>query len=388
MTARAFARQKVALNAFNAKNVQYMLLKRQAQTEQKLYDGMLSRIQAADVSAGFHSDRLRIVSRARPVPIPVSPRVKLDLGLAFLFSVFIGASFVVGFVYFDRSVTNPNLISAQFGESVLAIIPSVRGLDALADIASADSDWIRDDSQESRKQADVASKSKLRADQSGVSPFLEAIFDLRSALMFNAAHKSFSALAVVSAMPQEGKSTISSHLALNFARNGARTLLIDSDLRRPQVHRQLCLGNRVGLSSILRGEIIGDEGIQRTQFRELDVLTAGPAVGSPAELLNHGFSRLIEEMKAKYQLIIVDSPPLLGFADCGVIGPVMDGVVMVVRAGKTPREYVQSGLNKLRQLRIAIAGIVLNDVNGHTGQYYDYYHKYYQHYYRRNHEDA
>ncbi len=397
LTAGAFARQKAALNAFNSQAVQYSILSREADSDKKIYDALLQRVKDASISAGYHSENLRIVGHAEPNPVPIEPRVKFDIVMALLLSGGFAVMAVLGHAHFDRTFTDPELMRTALGEEVLASLPSVRSSSDLGALY--------------RPAASGSGKPARRP------PFSESVLQLRSALLLGSRRR-LRSVCVTSAQPREGKSTVSINLASAFALQGLRTVLVDADIRRPEVHRQLELSNELGLSTLLPSHasqsawshavlpeaaassaaaagnnsapqpgapLLPEDGLNGVLVSGpvpgLWVLPAGPAVASPAELLAIGFGTLLEHLKSRFDMVVVDCPPLLGFADSLAVGAGADAVLVIVRAGATPRDHVQSALDQLAQVRAPIAGLVLNGVTAEMSHYYYYYRDYYQRYY-------
>lgn len=181
-------------------------------------------------------------------------------------------------------------------------------------------------------------------------------------------------LLFTSAMLAEGKSTVCSLLALTAARQkGMKTLLIDCDLRRPVIHKFFAMERAPGLSGILARGLSTEDCIRKTAVETLDVITAGEAPPHPAEVLDvEVVGRLIDEMKFYYDLILVDTAPLLPVSDPMLLAPKMDGIVLVVKAGATQREVVSRAVDVIDTSRDKVLGVVLNNMNNSLPYYYDY----------------
>lgn len=162
---------------------------------------------------------------------------------------------------------------------------------------------------------------------------------------------------------------------------GKHTILVDSDLLQPRVHRILDVSNRAGISSILQNQANLDEAILPGPIDRLSVLPAGPSSLSARELLASRIEGLLEELKSRFDIVIFDTPPLLGFADTLNVAAAVDAPLLVASAGKTPQEYVQVALEQLQQVRAPVAGIILNGVKPRVGPYYHWYNdKHYRQY--------
>lgn len=207
---------------------------------------------------------------------------------------------------------------------------------------------------------------------------------LRTAVLFSSPER-IRTFCMTSSQPQEGKSSIAANLATALALHGAKVLLIDADIRRPSVHRIFDCPNRAGLSSVLRQSATLDEVILPSRVDNLMLMPAGPAVPAGAELLSTGLSSVLEPLKSEFDYILIDCPALLGFADALAVALVVDGVLMVARAGKTPREEVRAAVQQLRRVRANILGLILNGVSSALSPQYAYYHR--NDYYRRDPDD-
>ena len=187
---------------------------------------------------------------------------------------------------------------------------------------------------------------------------------------------------MTSAAPGEGKTTTAANLAAAHADQNLRTLLIDGDLRRPSVHRNFGVSNSVGLSNVLLGDVNWKAALQTVAGTpNLDILAAGAPSRRAGDLVGRGMVELLEAVIAEYDLVIVDAPPLLGFAEPLQMATAVDGVVVVARAGQTSRKAVATVLATLNRLRAKVVGLVLNEVHRELSDsytYYGYYRSYYQ----------
>jgi capsular exopolysaccharide synthesis family protein len=211
------------------------------------------------------------------------------------------------------------------------------------------------------------------------SPFLEAFRSLYTNVRLLGSDTPIRSLVVGSAVPAEGKSTISLQLAKAAAAMGQRVLLVDADLRRPQVHTYLGLANMRGLSHLIATNVTTEEVIQRSSDDEnLFIITAGQIPPDPTKLLaSKKMQNLMAELQESFDLVIYDTPPVLGLADSSILATHTDGIIMVVGLGKTDRSTLAMALDGLRISSTPILGIVANGIKGYTTQSYDYYNRYY-----------
>ena len=361
LTARQLADVKAQINQFNRKGVQFEILKHKADSDKGIYDDLLEHVDAADVSAGYHSTAMRIVNAASPNPVPVYPRVKLTLLFAFLLAGTLGVVGAVAVSGMDRTLRDPKIISSTLGINLLGSLPQVQDEKELKSLMTP-----------------------LAHHEDGMrSPFAESVLRIRSTLLLGASDGPVRAVAVISSQPGEGKTTIATNVAAALAALGKRTVLVDGDLHRPQLHRVLGLSNRLGLSSVLQDQASLNEALLPGPIERMSVLPAGPTSAGAREMIAGRISALVEELKAQFDIVVIDTPPILGFADGLNIATAADTSLLVVRAGSTPREYVQLLIDQLRQVRADLAGIVLNGVTAEMSRHYYYSHNGYRSYYSR-----
>lgn len=211
------------------------------------------------------------------------------------------------------------------------------------------------------------------------SPFLEAFRSLYTNIQFISPDEPVRSLVISSSVPTDGKSTVSTYLAQAAAAMGQRVLLVDADLRRPQIHVRTDLPNVWGLSNVISSEINFNDVIQQSPTEEnLFVLTAGQIPPDPTRLLSSKKMRsLVERFQDAFDLVIFDTPPLLGLADAKILAAHTDGIAMVVGLGRTDRSVLNEVLYGLRTSRARVLGLVANGVKGYTTSSYDHYLSYY-----------
>jgi capsular exopolysaccharide synthesis family protein len=225
-----------------------------------------------------------------------------------------------------------------------------------------------------------AKKSECQRSQSySASPFIEAFRSLHANLHFLSPDQPLRSLVISSAVPADGKSTVATFLAQAAAAMGQRVLLVDADLRRPQIHVTTDLPNVWGLSNVISSEINVDDVLQRSPLEDnLFVLTAGQIPPDPIRLIcSQKMKKLVERFQEAFDLVIFDTPPLLGLADARLLAAHTDGIVMVVGLGRTDRFVLTQVLYGLHTSHARILGIIANGVKGYTTNSYDYYHRYY-----------
>ncbi len=206
------------------------------------------------------------------------------------------------------------------------------------------------------------------------SPISEQYRTLRTNLQFSVVDTPLKTITITSAGPGAGKSITAANLAVVYAQQGMRTLLIDADLRKPTVHYTYRLSNMKGLSNLLIRESTLDEVINDTDVHNLDAITSGPIPPNPSELLgSRRMLHLIEELKTRYDFIIFDTPPALAVTDAKILSNIVDGILIVVRSGQTKKEEMETMVEQFKGANGKVLGTILNDRKKVSTNYYYYY---------------
>lgn len=333
------------------RSVEYNLLAREADTNRALYDGLLQRYKELNASAGISNSNIAIVDRAEAPLSHSSPNLMKNLSYALLIGL--GLAGVTTFLrnQFDDTVRVPEDVEHKLELPLLGVIP--RSREANPDEALLDPK----------------------------SPVSEGYNSLRGALLYSTSHGLPKSLLVTSSQPAEGKTTTSYAIAQGFARMGRSVLLVDVDLRRPSVHRRLDLNNEKGMSTLLTNQDSVDHVVKPSGLKNLDVITSGPVPPSPTELIaSIRMEELIEELTARYDVVVFDSPPILGLADAPLISALVEGVIFIIESERARRGSLKASLRRLRTMRPVLLGAVLTMFDpsklshGYSEYYgYDYY---------------
>jgi capsular exopolysaccharide synthesis family protein len=375
MLARTVAETKAQFDQLNARSFEYQSVKREAEGDRKVYDELVRKIKEAGINASFQDSSIRIADAARPGMKPVFPRLGLNLLVALLLSTVVGAAAAIVSDSLDKTVRDPDLVPRLLNAEVIGSLPLVKNwrthVTSMAMAAGA--------------SGGGTTTALVRADDDPVSTaYREAMRALRNSILLVDFDRRVHSILITSASPGEGKSTIAAHLALTHAAQRQRTLLIDGDMRRPSVHRRFQLPGSIGLSNVLvSGLPWRDAVLTPVGMTYFDILPAGPPSHMAADLLGHGLTQLLDEAAGEYDLIVLDAPPLLGFAEPLEMATAVDGVVVVTRAGQTPRKAAASVLAILARLRANTLGVVLNEVRQDTSESY-YYYAHYAKYYKQD----
>lgn len=206
------------------------------------------------------------------------------------------------------------------------------------------------------------------------SPISEAYRTLRTNIEFSAVDGQVKVIMMTSAGPGEGKSTSISNLAVAYAQADKKVLLIDADLRKPTMHHTFQKSNRSGLTSILTSQITWKEAIQNTSIPNLDILTSGPIPPNPSEIVSsQRMHTLLNELRDRYDVILIDTPPALAVTDAQIIATRCDGVILVIDSGKVKRDAALKVKQNLEHVKARILGVILNNVNRQSRDSYYYY---------------
>ncbi len=404
MLRRAVADTKAEYDQLNSKSFEYQQLKRDADADKTLYSDLERRIREAGINAGFQNSSIRIADLARPPDKPVFPKKSLNLLLAFIISSVLAICGAILADVMDTTVRDPEQAARALDTSVIGTLPAVREMRRLIGAMALST---ADEHAESNGNGPANGVGLVRYGQNGdtrpgtenkparkgshasgsrgyegVSSYEEAIRTLRHSIFLPDLDRSVRSLMLTSAAPGEGKSTATVHLAIAHAEQGKRTLIIDADLRRPSVHKKLSLTGNIGLSNVLLGELSWRDALVHTEhWPDLHVVPAGTVSRRASDLVGSMMVDILDEAAQEYDLILVDAPPLLGFAEAMQVAIAVDGVVVLARAGQTSRKAVARALATLNRLRANVIGLVLNEVDKHNTHGYYYYYSDYRKYY-------
>jgi capsular exopolysaccharide synthesis family protein len=331
---------------------------------------VLERASETDLTRMVNINNIRVIDEALDPVAPFSPNIPATVGGGVAVGLLLGLGFTLLRDIVDRTLKTPGDIEEHFGMTCLGLIPEIthktnskrkrRRASARADIETSDNpDLI------------VA----LRPESS----VAEAFRVVRTNLMFMSPDQPCRAIAVTSALPSEGKTTVASNLAIVLAQSGLRVVLVDTDLRRPRLHRSFGLSNDVGVTLACAAQLPIDECIRQTEVDNLSVLTSGPIPPNPAEMLHsERFAELVAELRTRFDRVIFDSPPVLPVTDAAVLSRLIDGMVVVGRGFKTDRNAVSTALRALIDVKTHIIGVIINAIDLRRRDYKEYYY-----YYRR-----
>ena len=365
----ALDRRTAAALALDRAGIEYGVLAREAESARRIYESLLQRADETDVTGELRTTAIRIVDAAETPLRPSRPR----RGRTLLFGIFGGAFFAVGLVFFveylDGRVKTPADVRTHLGQPYLGMLPK---------IALKDPDRTR-----FLKDAD---RTRFRLGSPVPENFAAAIRTIRTGLFFSSTEEGCRSVVVTSAEPGDGKSALACNLAIAIAQSGQRTLLVDADLRRPQVHEYWEQERAPGLSDVMVGQAKADAAVRETMPAGLSVLTAGRQSPNPTELVaSRRFETFVASQHEHYDWIVFDAPPVLPIADATIVAHAVNHVLFVVDAEATHRRTAVVALERLTAAGANVAGIVLNkvDLDAHPYYYSQYYRRDYRRYYQR-----
>lgn len=358
----------------------YNTLKREVDTNRQLYDSILQRVKEAGIASALRASNINVVDPAVAPALPYKPSLFNNTLMGLLAGMMLG---IAGAVFLDRAnrtIQEPGDLAFYLGVPELGLVPS------------AAADPTRGGGIMPFAGRNLAKSSKSMALvtlQSKPSAMAEAFRATLTSIMFSGQNGAApGVLVVTSAAPKEGKTTLTTNLAVALAEIHKRVLLIDADLRRPSIHRFFDLDNNAGLVDLLRRQepiAAPLNGFARPSgIANLSILTSGKAAdGDPSLLHSARLGELIKMVREEYDVVLIDTPPMLNMPDARVIARHTDGVILVARANQTSRESIKDSHRRLLEDRTRVIGSVLNDWDPKHSNHYGYYRYYdkYKHYY-------
>jgi exopolysaccharide transport family protein len=350
--------QKQEANQLNQSAIEYNLLKREADSNRQLYDGLLQKLKEAGVSAGLKSSNIRQVDIARVPLAPARPNIPRNLAIALMMGFAGGITLAFLLEVLDNTVRTPEQVESIAALPALGIVPlNHRDLNLLA----------KGSQQKALSGKGGPNKSKvgLIAHARPKSGIAESYRALRTSILLSSLGAPPKVILITSALPQEGKTTTSVNTAIVLAQKGGKVLLVDCDMRRPGVHSILGISNRSGLSTVLAGaETPAVATVMSRQLPNLFVMASGPPPPQPSELLASApMLGLLEQWRQEYDHIILDTPPTLSVTDAVLLSVKADAVVLVIRSGQTTKDALRRARDLLLHVNAKVMGVVVNAVD-------------------------
>ncbi len=363
-----FNQQRSEVLSQNEAAINYRIIQQEIETNKSLLDGLLQRSKENDVVLNGTPNNVLVVDRALVPRGPVGPQRTKDIMIALVAALGLGVGLAFLLEYMNDAVRSSEDVESRLNLPVLAAIPSIKG------------------SSPRRFLPAKLSLRKSRLGQHGISLIdindqpatAESYLQLRTYVLLSTPGGAPKTLLVTSAQASEGKTTTAINMAKVLAQTGDKTLIIDADLRCPRLHTVFDLENKNGLTKLLTSKDYDEEAVRASisldEKSGVYILPAGPMSPSPANLLGSSQMRLLlTDLETHFNHIIIDSPPVIYFADSVLVSSLVDGVLIVVRNNQSSREVVLRARKMLQDIGAKIIGVVMNDVSAKSKDYYKYY---------------
>lgn len=356
------------LSELAALQVEYNALAERKKDGDSVYDQVRARFTEINLTAQVEMNNVRIHEAANVPARPVRPDMRLNAALGLLAGLLLGLGLAFLVEQLDTSVKDREEVERRTGVPCLGLVPSIPGPRR----------------KRSRRKDQTLQERDFYVLQNPKSVISEALNTIRTNLMFIVPDRKIRTVLVTSGSPWEGKSTVVIALGITQARHGARTLIIDADMRRPRLHRAFGVRADAGLASVLTGQARVQDAIVPTAIAGLDVMPCGPVPDNPAELLRvERMKPLLDELAKRYDTVLLDSPPVIPVADPRLLSGMVDGVLLVVKLGHTTSDALVQVRRELAAVGAPLLGTVLNDLDIRRPGYYGYRYGYGYGYYGR-----
>ena len=358
LASQRLAEKETELIQLSKTRVEYSSLQREMDVQQGFLQALVQRMTQERAAVNLKNPNSRVIDEALPPLRHSSPNIVMNLAAGFFGGLAVGAGLIFVVAFLDDRVKSAFDIEGTIGLSMLGVVPRIKKLD---------------------------SNSKAQAVASNIDRHVtEAFRSIHSALKLSDESKSAKVIVTTSTVPGEGKSFISSNLGLTFANHGEKTLLLDGDLRLPNVARSLQLENEYGLLDHIEKDVALDEVIMKEVYPNLDVLPSGGKSKNPTQVLNSAkFEAMLADLRDRYDRIVIDSPPLAAVSDVLNLLPLADGVLYVIKFNTVKRKTAVVNVRRLWESNTPIFGAILNNISSTLASYYysSYSDKAYQDYY-------
>lgn len=354
---RALARQKTESLKLNKKAVQYGVLRREAESSRQIYELLIKRFKETSLTEEMKTGNIRIIDKAEVPQSPVKPKKKRNILLAVIVGLTLGIGTAFFLEYLDNTIKLPEDVKEHLEIPYLGPVPAITSNDMPAHVA--------------RELVTVHSPKSAAS---------ESYRSIRTGILFSSADEAPRTILITSASPSEGKTITVVNLGVAMANAGSRVLILDCDMRRPRIHKIFGLDRKIGVSSILVGTGNDKDAIVPSSVENLDILPVGPIPPNPSEIIgSKKMDLLLNALKKQYDRVLIDSPPISAVTDAVILAQMADSLLLVVRAGETPRQIIQHALAQVRNVNANILGAILNAVSVGRDSYY--YYQYYYYYY-------
>jgi polysaccharide biosynthesis transport protein len=377
LEAEAKKQQEAALSLKEV-GINYAVLNEEVVVNRGLYENVLKRLHETNVANDLAGSNVQIMQRASFPMAPASPNTMR----AFVFSCVAGLVLALAFAlfaeYMDFSVNTPQAVWSAVSLTTLGVVPHLRSLHERYHPGLSPGTAKR--LQASKKSSHLLSR-ELVVERDHLSLIAESYRTIRAALLLSQAEQPPKVLLLTSPCPDEGKTVTTLNLGLALAHGGPRVLVIDADLRKGRCHRLLNVANQGGLANVLTGHLSLEKAIQETAVRNFYLLPRGALPPNPADLLmSQKMREVLRELRASFDFILIDSPPVIAVSDAAVLSAICDGVLVVFHGQKTTTPTARRAVERLESVGAPLLGVILNGIDFRDPDYADY-RSYYPSYY-------
>ena len=367
MLQAALAQQTDVADQLNENAIEYKFLKQEADSNRLLYDGLLQKLKEASLAAGLDSSNIRIVDEARVPLHPARPNIPMNLEFALLIGLVGGVAIAFALEALDTTIRTPDQAESISGLPILGVIPLQSSFDkAVTSIAKAR--LLKTFPRNSNLPRPLISYLEPQSETA------EAYRALRTSILLSSVSHPPRSILVTSSVPQDGKTMTCVNIGIVLAQQGKRILLIDADMRRPNIHKIFGMSGKTGLSNILTGGAKVSDAIQATVQPNLFALLAGPIPPHPSELLSSAMMQdLLKRWREEYDHIIIDTPPVLSVTDAVLLSVQTDAVILIIRSHQTSAAHVRRTRDLLQSVKASVLGVVVNAADLTSPDYYYYY---------------
>ncbi|MFN7923984.1 MAG: polysaccharide biosynthesis tyrosine autokinase [Bryobacteraceae bacterium] len=380
----AYRKQMQAVSDSSTKAIYYGILKREVETNRRLYDELLQKVKEVGIGATLQASNVRVLDPAELPRAPYKPNYMNNLALGLASGLLLGCLFVFTQSYVNRSLNAPGEASYYLNVPELGVIPSSDAVQIQKKLPQGDeknaAGLLPLKEGANGNWSPVNESVELVTWQDRPSVLAESYRSTLASILSAKGPKDRPRVILVTSVDRgEGKSTTVSNLGIALAEINQRVLLLDADLRKPHMHKIFNLPNAWGLSNLLRERIsLADSPIEAlvkpTEIEGLYVLPSGPGTVSIANLLySNRMGELLERVREEFDTILIDTPPMLHLSDARVLGRLAEGAILVIRAGRTTRDAALAAKQRLVDDGINVLGTVLNDWNPKDKNKYGYY---------------
>jgi capsular exopolysaccharide synthesis family protein len=371
--ARAITQQREAVNKINEGIIQYNIIKREVDSDKQLYEGLLTRLNEAGVSADLRASNIRIVDGAEVPERPIRPRKFLNLVISLMAGLVLGVGLAFFQEYMDDTIKSVEDINHYLKIPTLGLVPKMASVQAKKGYGYGQL-YVYGRKKSEHGITAALPNVDLVAHEAPSSLMAEAYRSIRTSLLLSSPDHPPRSVLVTSAAPSEGKTVTAVNVAISLTQAAARVVLIDADMRKPRISSVFNLRDPIGLSSVLTGTAPLKAAIQHSPIANLFIMPCGPLPPNPGELIVASrFRQLMQVLPQYFDYVVLDSPPISNVSDARILASICDAAVLVVKALSTSRSQAMNAADQLRESQGRLAGIVLNDIDVNAAGSYSYY---------------